>query len=314
MRNLHDKDAAPSAQSVITTSRESRGSRGVESVLVAGHLLHALVRQGGAARLKDLSQESGMPAAKAHRYLVSLIDTGLLRQDRTTLRYALGPLAAQLAELAPHGGDAVEVVAPAVAEFSRQEGRACGVALWTAQGPTIVRWFGVDSEVSITLRPGTLVNMTTSCTGCVVGAYLPRSLSEPRVRAALEASGNGSEAALRKVYAMYARIRKEAIAASHGTRISGINAFSVPVLGAGGNLVAAIVMLGHESVFPARTDSPEAARLKLLAERMSMRFGAATQEGRRGRPGPGECAGPQERATAERRVQPGRARAARHGL
>jgi DNA-binding IclR family transcriptional regulator len=239
--------------------------RGVDSVEVAGQLLQAMVRLGGTARLKALSDASGIPSAKVHRYLVSLQEVGLLRQLPETQEYALGLLAQQLGELAPPGADLIDMVAPMVAEFSRQAGEACGVAVWQPHGVTIVRWFGVHSEVSITLRPGTVVNITTSCTGCVVAAHLPRELTEPLVRKDLENAGG--------VFRTYAAIRRHGIAASYGTRIVGINALSVPVFNRTGYLALAVSMLGHESSFHALPDSPQAEKLKALASRLTMMMG-----------------------------------------
>lgn len=241
---------------------------------VAGELLHAMVRLGGVSRLKDLAEIAGIPPAKVHRYVISLVQTGLLRHSTDTHQYSLGPLAAQLGALAPQGFEPVDMVAAAVAQFSRDEGRACGVAVWGPLGPTIVRWFGVNSEVAITLRPGTAVNITTSCTGCVIAAHLPRDITEPLVKEDLEDAGRSSRAALEAVYKLYAEIRRNRIAASHGTRIAGINALSVPVLNAAGELIVAVSMLGHEAVFPARIDNEEAARLRQLADRLCGVVGA----------------------------------------
>lgn len=247
--------------------------RGVDSVEVAGQLLQAMVRLGGTARLKALSDASGIPSAKVHRYLVSLQEVGLLRQLPETQEYALGLLAQQLGELAPPGADLIDMVAPMVAEFSRQAGEACGVAVWQPHGVTIVRWFGVHSEVSITLRPGTVVNITTSCTGCVVAAHLPRELTEPLVRKDLENAGGATKSAIEKVFRTYAAIRRHGIAASYGTRIVGINALSVPVFNRTGYLALAVSMLGHESSFHALPDSPQAEKLKALASRLTMMMG-----------------------------------------
>lgn len=249
--------------------------RGVESVEVAGKVLQALVHLGGTARLKALAVATKLAPAKIHRYLVSLQEVGLVRQIPETQEYSLGILTYQLGELAQHGADMIDMVAPAVSEFSRGMGEACGVALWMKQGVTIARWFGVHREVSITLRPGTVVNITTSCTGCVVAAHQPRALTEPLVRADLHKGGVNDDMALERVYDQYKRIRDDGIAASHGTRIVGINALSVPVFNRFRQLALAITMLGHESTFTARLDSPEAEALKELGSRLTASMGGA---------------------------------------
>jgi DNA-binding IclR family transcriptional regulator len=46
--------------------------------------------------LRDLAADTGMSAAKAHRYLVSYQRLGLVLQDAGTTRYDLGPAALNL--------------------------------------------------------------------------------------------------------------------------------------------------------------------------------------------------------------------------
>ena len=44
-------------------------------------LLRVLSEAAGPARLADLARATGMPSAKAHRYMVSLVRAGLVEQD-----------------------------------------------------------------------------------------------------------------------------------------------------------------------------------------------------------------------------------------
>src|SRR3954471_24042547 len=60
---------------------ETRDRRGIQSIEVGGQLLLALGRTGKPMVLKELAREAGMPAAKAHPYLVSFARLGLIEQD-----------------------------------------------------------------------------------------------------------------------------------------------------------------------------------------------------------------------------------------
>ena len=70
----------------------ARTQRGIQSVEVGGRLLQTLAHHGRPMALKDLAADAGMPAAKAHPYLVSFGHIGLVEQQRDSGRYALGPL------------------------------------------------------------------------------------------------------------------------------------------------------------------------------------------------------------------------------
>ena len=54
--------------------RKPGTAAGIQSIEVGGQLLLALGRTGKPMVLKELAREAGMPAAKAHPYLVSSQD------------------------------------------------------------------------------------------------------------------------------------------------------------------------------------------------------------------------------------------------
>ena len=58
----------------------AKSQAGIQSVEVGFALLEALTRAPAAMMLRDLAQEAGMSAAKAHRYLVSYQRLGLVVQ------------------------------------------------------------------------------------------------------------------------------------------------------------------------------------------------------------------------------------------
>ena len=82
-----------------TPASERARQRAVQSVEVGGRLLLALADGHGPMTLKDLAARAGLPASRAHPYLVSFCRLRLIEQDGETGRYRLGP-AAQLGWLA----------------------------------------------------------------------------------------------------------------------------------------------------------------------------------------------------------------------
>ena len=107
----------------------------MQSVEVGGRLLLALADHPSPMALKDLSARAGLPAARAHPYLVSFGKLGLIEQDPVSQRYALGPAALQIGLACLHQLDPVRVatqVAEALAERTRQ---AVAVAVWANFGP-----------------------------------------------------------------------------------------------------------------------------------------------------------------------------------
>ncbi|WP_245960859.1 helix-turn-helix domain-containing protein [Thalassospira indica] len=70
--------------------------KGIQSVEVSGVIIAALCDFKFPVPLKDLADAVGMPAAKVHRYLASLVRIGLAWQDDMTGLYGLGPMALRM--------------------------------------------------------------------------------------------------------------------------------------------------------------------------------------------------------------------------
>lgn len=112
---------------------------GIQSVEVAGEVLSALMRMPGPCRLAELARAVGMPSAKLHRYMVSLIRIGLATQDPVSGRYDLGPTALQLGLLGFSRFDLLRFAERTLADLVVATGETAMIAAWSPRGPSIVR-------------------------------------------------------------------------------------------------------------------------------------------------------------------------------
>ena len=70
--------------------------QGIQSVEVGFSLLRVIAANNRPMMLRDIAKGAGMPAAKAHRYMVSFMRIGIVEQDPATGRYDLGAYALDL--------------------------------------------------------------------------------------------------------------------------------------------------------------------------------------------------------------------------
>ena len=117
----------------------AKTQRGIQSIDVGGRVLAALTRSSGAMMLKELAEAAGMPAAKAHAYLVSFCRLGLVEQDAVSGRYDLGAFALELGLLALNRLDAVRVATNEMTGLAARTGHSTAIAVWGNHGPTVVR-------------------------------------------------------------------------------------------------------------------------------------------------------------------------------
>jgi DNA-binding IclR family transcriptional regulator len=256
----------------------AKEQRGIQSIEVGGQLLQVLSAASAPMMLKDLAAAADMPAAKAHAYLVSFCKLGLTEQDAQTGRYDLGALSLQLGLASLNRLDAVKIATREMSELAEATGQSVAIAVWGNYGPTIVRFEQSVHPVHINMRTGTVMSLTTTATGHVFAAYLPKA----QIEAALNATYSDAKqrAAVKKTLAelepTLVKVRERSLARAQGNPVPGINAFSAPVFDHTASIVVALTILGSSAEFDVNWNSKLSTLCSDCAGRISERLGAKT--------------------------------------
>ncbi|HPM67964.1 MAG TPA: helix-turn-helix domain-containing protein, partial [Piscinibacter sp.] len=137
----------------------NREQRAVQSVEVGGRLLIALGQHAAPMSLKDLAAAADLPASRAHPYLVSFGRLGLIEQDGTSGRYALGPAALQLGLACLHQLDPIKAAGPVAEALSQAIDQTVAIAVWANFGPTIVRVIEGSQPLHVNMRAGSVMSV-----------------------------------------------------------------------------------------------------------------------------------------------------------
>ena len=218
--------------------------RGIQSVEIGLAVLQKLSALGAASSLSAISQACEMAPPQVHRYLQSLIATGMARQDEATGRYDLGPAAIQLGLSALARTDAFRLVDTAISEFALRAGRTVQVAALGVMGPTIVRWYSGMPGVVTSLNVGSVLPVLQSATGRVFLAF------DQGVQASALAAKEQRRTPIAKATQtqIINDIRSAGRAHVSGTVIPGLSATAFPIFDLQGRpigSVAKIVKLEH---------------------------------------------------------------------
>ncbi|MYM20025.1 helix-turn-helix domain-containing protein [Brevibacterium sp. 5221] len=153
----------------------------VQSVDRTLDVLEALARMGGSARGTDLAAEVGLPAPSVHRILATLMARGYVRQfaDR---RYALGSRLVGLGtDAAEQAGFAVQPILDRAAAALQE---TVNLAFYSHTRMTYV----AQASSSRSMRMFTEVGRQVPCFNTGVGKAVLATMSEAKIRAALERS------------------------------------------------------------------------------------------------------------------------------
>ncbi|PKO89359.1 MAG: IclR family transcriptional regulator [Betaproteobacteria bacterium HGW-Betaproteobacteria-12] len=261
-------------------SKTAGDRQGIQSIEVGFRLLNVLATTNRPMMLRDIAKGAGMPAAKAHRYMVSFLRIGIVEQDPASGRYDLGAYALQLGLSGLGRLDPVRLSGPVLESLCEEIQETVALAVWGTRGATIVRIVDSGSPVTITLRHGTVLSLSKSATGRAFAAFFRspflKKMLDEELREAAEASNTAITTIRRQLEKTLTDIRSHGISRATGSLTPGINGFSAPVYDHTGSMVASITALGTVGEFDAEWSGPVAKAMLAAAEVLSRRLGYGT--------------------------------------
>jgi DNA-binding IclR family transcriptional regulator len=220
--------------------------QGIQSVEIAATVLRALEVLGGPSTLGEIATTAGSQPNKVHRYLVSLVRVGLAIQSPISGRYDLGPALRRLGAAALRRTNDVTIASEHSRTLRDDCGHSVNVAVWSEQGPLIVRWdYGLHA-LPLSVRVGTTLPLLGSSSGRVFLSYLPRPMTADALESSRAARRTGTSEA--DVDSIIASVHKSGVAVANGAIIPGASSMSAPIFTAADTLplVMTVVMPGED--------------------------------------------------------------------
>lgn len=248
--------------------------RRIQSIEVGFRLIKVLERAGGMLPLSTIAEQADMPASKAHLYMVSFTELGLVVQDPATMRYGLGPYALQLGAAALRQIDVVEAARAPMSRLQEATGLLIFLSIWGNRGPVIVSKVDGTVEVLLSVRVGYVLPLYRAATGRVFLAYLPRSVVKP----VLAREADVDEALKIRAEESLAGIRRERLAISDSQLNAGFASMSAPIFDYAGNIGAAVTALGMRNEINLDLHGPVARLVRATATDISRALGYQPDE------------------------------------
>ena len=246
---------------------------GVRSVEVAARLLKTLASLDGPQTLSALSAAAGLPAAKAHRYLVSLIREGFVEQSSIDGRYDFGGAARYVGNVAMNRLDIMRIGMPLLADLREALRETVFIGTWMPQGPVVLDCLDVARPVAVVVRRGSLVPLLTSAFGLICAAYLPETATRPLLDAELSHAKGAARMSKAALKTRLEAIRSRGFSLVQGDLVRGLDAVGVPVLDRAGALVACLVAVGTTDELDVAPDGRLVRELKAAAARFARNLG-----------------------------------------
>ncbi|WPG35986.1 IclR family transcriptional regulator [Variovorax sp. EBFNA2] len=268
---------SPAEAPPVPSSPPRERRQRVQSAETGMAVLKGLAHLGGRSSLTALATHVGESPAKVHRYLASLMEESLVRQDTASQHYYLGPEAIQIGLAAMRQADPIRAAEPCLIRLRESLEVTCFVAVMGNKGPTIVRFEEPGLPVTVNVRAGSVMSMLWSATG---RAFLGL-LDESRVVALAEqelAEATADMRALLDAADPIGTLRREVqqahCAIVKDTYLRGISAVAAPVYDYAGRVCAVITALGATGGFDPSIDGPIAIAVRREAKAAGALLGA----------------------------------------
>ena len=216
--------------SISITQSFAKG--GVQSIEVGMQILKALAAAGRSVSLNELSDETGIHPSKIHRYLASLVHTGMVEKTAHG-RYDLGAYVLELSTTYLSRLDPTSIASPIMEELRTKTDEGIILNVWGSSGTTVIRWFQSRHPISVSIRPGATFLTTMSASGRVFLAYLPSEVTKPVVERELQQLKKErnplAPQSMQDIEIIKAETRKHQLSRVNGHSVQGISALAAPI-------------------------------------------------------------------------------------
>jgi DNA-binding IclR family transcriptional regulator len=198
---------------------------GIQSVEIGMRVLDTLASMDGPRPLAAIVKGCGLSPSQTHRYLASLTEAGMAKQDANG-DYDLGAAALKLGLSALGRIDVFRIADEKLAAFCSATGSTVLLAALGPAGPIIVRWHVGRPPIVTSLGLGSVLSVLHSATGQIFLAFRPEQETDALVAAELAQSPSLD---LEAVERLKEKVRGEGMAKVGGTLIPGLNAKAYPI-------------------------------------------------------------------------------------
>ena len=254
---------------------ELKSSHGVQSLEIGIGVLKVLVESGSAMMLKEIAAAAGMSPPKAHRYLVSLVRSGLVEQDNDTTKYDLGPLAIPLGLAAVDRLDRVKLGLSSISELRDLTNETTALSVWGEFGPVMVRWERPRRPITVNVVTGNTVSLLATSTGRLFAAWMPADTIRPLLERELRQGRSTEFKTLAQIERALEEVRANGYSfvrdSDYASRVLGLAA---PVFNFKNNISMAVSIVGVEGISDLGPQSLALAELQRTAADLSKRLGS----------------------------------------
>ncbi len=251
-------------------SEPKKTQQGINSVVLGMSILDVIVDAGKAMSLNAISAKVEMSPAKVHRYLVSLIETGMVERLKEPGLYDLGPKALKLGFKAIHRIDRVSLANDEIVALNSRIDETVFLSIWKDGEALVVGRKPSSRPITLLVRIGEALSPFYNATGRLFAAHLnefeQNNLLKLYSSLPCEPQNNRQNMDKTDFVNELRRVKNDKISIGMGDLQPNVCSYSAPILDARGEVEFALTVIGYESDIGG-SNSKNSERIKVELER-----------------------------------------------
>lgn len=268
----------PSPNKRAARAQRQKGRRpvpGIKSLEIGVRVLTSVARLPAAATLTEIANDARLDLSTCRRYLVSLINTGMVYQEDQSGKYDLGEHLFILGLRALMRGEVIRGTINHALALNREIDLTVIVSVWGDLGPTVVAWFDRSTKLICNSYIGSVYPLLTTATGRVFMAFQPDDsvMDLAAVELGARNPADLTPKQMARIARLRAAVRRDRIGMTDGEVIPGLSAIASPVFDCYGKIAAVVAVLTESRSLEGSARQRVTAELQATTDRVSLTQG-----------------------------------------
>ncbi|OLN21234.1 hypothetical protein BTO30_15975 [Domibacillus antri] len=241
----------------------------IQSLLVGFSIIDLVARHGNPMKFNDIHHYTKITKSNLYKYLNTLTSLGVLHRDKESGLYSAGSTLIEYGMAAVNQEDISLKVTPYLEEINLLSKETTLLAVWTHEGPMIIKM--IHSRAGLNL-------------GGQVGTLLPIHSAGGKLFAACKKGALAAEWKEKQMTGLSAEVKKQleqdmnhipsdGIAFASDALAPSVASAAIPVFNYEKTIIGAVIIVGFSDNIPAQADEPLGKALLEKSAEISRQFG-----------------------------------------
>lgn len=218
----------------------------IQSLQTGINILELIANEDRPLKFSEIQELTGITKSNLHKYLNTLLITGLLHRDKDQGTYHLGSKLIKLGHVAIGSVDVIHQATPYLKKISRELQLTALISVWTHDGPVIANIWNSQPGLNIGAQIGTRLPILSSAGKTYLAFKDEDEIKEWKQRGIKHLPIES----VKKLEKELPIIKKHYFSYAAEPLVKHVSSFSVPILDYKNDMIGCITIVGFTQLIP----------------------------------------------------------------